>query len=217
MKRAIVYMFCLAALTAAGAARAEAGYQLYEAPTPVATPVPDDTKWFAFHKPYWSFGIKGGGSLPLGDLAAYNGGGSAYGADIIYQGTRTVGTDFFFLSSSQPYKNSAAVTNFNNLMLGVRILYEVSRVEALNAWVGGGAAYVLTQRNRQTGALPSTLNIEMENTNGIGLVFCAGASYLFTDSWAITGDCTVASVALAQGTADNIMLALPTLGLRYDF
>jgi hypothetical protein len=221
MKRAMATLLFLAGLSAGAAAKAEAGYQLYAAPTPTATPVPDDTKWFAFHKPYWSLGLKGGASQPLGDLAAYNGGGPSYGVDIIYQGTRTLGTDFFFLYSSQPYKVGGGATPFNNMQLGLRLLYEVSRVEALNAWVGAGAAYVLTQRTRQVLRQPVTdppaYDAEAQNTGGMGLVFCVGASYLFGDAWAITGDCTISNIALAGGTADNIMLALPTLGLRYDF
>lgn len=190
-------------------------------PSSSPTPIPTDAKWVAFFKPYWSLGLKGGAAVPLGELSTYNGSGGLGGADILYQGTRQIGTDFFFLYSTQPYKLGGGATPLNNTGIGVRLLYEVMHVEALNAWVGAGGGYFLTQRTRQVlvepVTTPPTYKAADQNSGGLGLVFCFGTSYRMTRSLALTLDVSVANVALAGGTADNIALGLPSIGLRYDF
>lgn len=182
---------------------------------------PADAKWFAFYKPYWSLGIKGGAALPLGDLATFNGSGSSFGADVIYQGTRTVGTDLFVSYASQPYKLGGGASPLNTLGFGIKVIYEVMHVEALNAFIGAGAGYYSVQRTKQVLVQPVTTPVqytaESQSTGGLGLLFCFGSSYLMTRSLAITVDVNVANIALAGGTADSITIALPSAGLRYDF
>jgi hypothetical protein len=182
---------------------------------------PADAKWFALYKPYWSLGIKGGAALPLGDLATYNGSGSNFGADVIYQGTRTVGTDLFFSYSSQPYKLGGGASPLNAMGFGAKLIYEAMHVEALNAFIGAGAGYFLVQRTKQVLVQPVTTPVqytsEGQSTGGLGLLFCFGSSYLMTRSIAITVDVNVASIALSGGTADSIGIAMPSAGLRYDF
>lgn len=207
MKRAAIIAI-LALLSTAASAAEPAG-------------VPADAKWFAMYKPYWSVGLKGGAALPLGDLATYNGSGSSFGADVIYQGNRTVGTDFFVSYSSQPYKLGGGASPLNNLGFGIKLLYEVMHVEALNAWVGAGAGYYLTQRTRQVLVQPVTTPVqytaETQSTSGLGLLFCFGTSYLMTRSLALTVDVNVVNVALSGGTADSVTVGMPAGGLRYDF
>jgi hypothetical protein len=211
----------LAFLAVSPGLRAASPYDTYEAPVATPTPVPADTQWFAFHKPYWSLGLKGGGALPLGNLSTYNGTGPSAGLDLIYQGTRKLGTDFFALYSTQPYKLGGGASPLNNLALGLKLLYEVTQVEALNAWVGAGAAYVLTQRTQQVLRQPVTTPVQydptVQNTGGLGLLFCFGSSFLMTDHVALTMELNVINVALAGGTGDSVLLGLPQAGLRYDF
>jgi hypothetical protein len=180
-----------------------------------------DAKWFAFYKPRWSVDLKGGGALPLGDLATYNSTGSSVGADLIYQGTRSVGTDLFISYSSQPYKLGGGASPLNNLGFGLKLLYEVMRVEDLNAWIGAGAGYYLTQRTRQVLVTPVTTPVQYtadsQSTGGLGLLFCFGTSYNMSRHVAITLDVSLVNIALSGGTADSITLGLPTAGLRYDF
>jgi hypothetical protein len=182
---------------------------------------PADAKWFAMYKPYWSLGLKGGAALPLGDLATYNGTGSSFGADIIYQGTRTVGTDLFFSYASQPYKLGGGASPLNSMGFGAKLIYEAMHVEALNAFIGAGAGYFLVQRTKQVLVQPVTTPVqytsEGQSTGGLGLLFCFGSSYLVTRSIAVTIDVNVASIALSGGTADSIGIAMPSAGLRYDF
>lgn len=190
-------------------------------PSPTPTPIPADAKWFAFHKPYWSLGLKGGAALPLGELSTYNGTGGYGAVDVIYQGTRELGTDFFVSYSTQPYKVGGGASNLNNIGFGVKLLYQVMQVEALNAWVGAGAGYYLTQRTRQVlkqpVVSPPQYTAEAQNTGGLGLGFCFGTSYLMTENLALTLDLNLVNVSLAGGTADSITLGHPALGFRYDF
>jgi hypothetical protein len=180
-----------------------------------------DAKWFAFHKPYWALGIKGGAALPLGELATYNGAGGSFGATLTYQGTREVGTDFFVTYSTQPYKLGGGATPLNNVGLGVRLAYELMRVEALSAWVGAGGGYYMTQRTRQVLKQPVSTPVQYEaqaqDSSGLGLSFSFGASYLMTRALALTLDVSLLNIALAGGTADSIMIGMPSAGLRYDF
>lgn len=210
MTRSLLATLCLVA--AAGAAWGAPA----QAPRP-GKPV----KWFALHKPYWSLGLKGGASLPLGELALYNGAGGSFGASLIYQGTRQVGTDFFVTYSSQPYKLGGGATPLNNTGVGVRLIYEVMRVEALNAWVGAGGGYYFTQRTRQVLKQPLTTPLqyaaEAQVAGGLGLAFGFGSSYRVTSALAVTLDVNLLNIALAGGTADSIALGIPSLGLRYDF
>lgn len=210
----------IALLALAGSLSAASPYD-QPTPEPTPTPIPADSKWFAFHKPYWSLGMKGGGALPLGELSTYNGTGPFGGVDLIYQGTRDLGTNFFFSYSSQPYKLGGGATPLNNIGLGVRLLYQVMQVEALNAWIGAGGGYYITQRTRQVLVQPVTTPVkyaaEQQNTGGLGLSFCFGTSYLITDNLAFTIDLSVVNIALAGGTADSVSIGTPALGLRYDF
>lgn len=221
MKRTAFLGTLAMALMVGLTASLQAAYAAEVAPSPSPTPIPADAKWVAFFKPYWSLGLKAGAALPLGELSTYNGSGGLGGADLLYQGTRQVGTDFFFLYSTQPYKVGGGATPLNNTGIGVRLLYEVMRVEALNAWVGAGGGYFLTQRTRQVLVEPVTTppsyQAAGQNSGGFGLVFCFGTSYMMTRTLALTLDVSLANVALAGGTADNIALGLPSIGLRYDF
>lgn len=189
-------------------------------PAASAKPEPEPRR-LALHHPYWSAGLRLGGAMPLGDLAIYNGAGPSAGLDLAYQGTAEVATAFYLAYSTQPYKLGGQATPLNTLGLGVRLMYELTRVEAVNAWVGAGGGYYLVQRTRQNLKQPVVIPLQYEagaeSTGGLGLGLWAGSAYQWSPSLALTLELGLVSIGLAGGTADTVTLGLPALGLRYDF
>ena len=198
-------------------------YKPYVAPAPAPTPNDASVKTttVSFYKPRWGLGLQGGGAVPLGDLTLYNTSGGAGSFSLLYLPTETITVDVFASYSTQPYKFGGGASALNMMGGGMKLEFELMRVEALSAFAGAGAGYLAVQRTQQVmvGSLAGlpVYAATTQNTGGIALLFCFGIGYDFSSHWGLLLDLNVINVSLGGGTSDSLMIAQPNVGLKYTF
>lgn len=195
-----------------------------ETPTPVPTPtpfveMPGRARGVQLIDPSWAVALKLGGVLPLGDLAQYNQSGAAVGLDAYYHANADYSVDVFTNYSSQGYKLGGGQP-LTNLGLGAKLLYNLANIDGITWYAGGGLAAYYTQRTHQVLQVPVLNNTPVydpsnESTFGFGVLATLGGRYEFPSGWGLLLELNLATVNLAGGTSDNLLLAEPLLGLSY--
>jgi hypothetical protein len=195
-----------------------------ETPTPLPTPtpfveMPGRAKGVQLMDPSWALAVKLGGVLPLGDLAQYNQSGAAVGLDAYYHANADYSVDIFTNYSSQAYKLGGGQP-LTNVGLGAKLLYNLANIDGITWYAGGGLAAYYTQRTRQVLQVPVLNNTPLydpsnESTFGFGVLATLGGRYEFPSGWGLLLELNFATVNLAGGTSDNLLLAEPLLGLSY--
>ena len=195
-----------------------------QTPTPVATPtpyaeLPGRVKGVQLIDPSWALALKLGGVLPLGDLAQYNQSGAAVGLDVYYHANADYSVDLFSTYSSQGYKLGGGQP-LTNIGLGAKLLYNLANVDGITWYAGGGLAAYYTQRTHQILETPVLNNTPVydptdESTFGFGVLATLGGRYEFPSGWGLLLELNLATVNLAGGTSDNLLLAEPLAGLSY--
>jgi hypothetical protein len=201
----------------------ESVYKPYVAPTPAPTPVDPSVKvaTLSFYKPRWGLSLQGGGAIPLGDLTLYNTSGPAGGFSVLYLPTESMTFGVFAHYSSQGYKLGGGASPLNMMGGGLKLNFEIMRVEALSAFVGAGAGYYAVQRTQQV-MVGSSAGVPLyspasQSTGGIALIFGFGIGYDFNRHWGLVLDLNVENLSLGGGTSDSLMIAQPNIGLKYIF
>lgn len=206
-------------------------YKAYVAPTPAPTPADPSVKVakLSFYKPRWGLSLKGGGAVPLGDLTLYNTSGPAAGLSLLYLPTESMTVDLFTHYSSQGYKFGGGASALTIAGGGIKLAWEIMRVEALSAFAGAGAGYMAVQRTQQV-PVTDSLGVQLkdaggnlvwspttQSTGGIALLFCFGIGYDFNRHWGLVLDLNVMNLSLGGGTSDSLMIAQPAIGLKALF
>jgi hypothetical protein len=173
-------------------------------------------------QPRWSTELKAGAALPLGNLSSYAQPGPVLSLDGIYQASSDFDLDVFLTYSSQAYSVAWGAQALNNLGLGLKLLYHLGEQNGVRWYAGAGLAAYDDQRSLEVVHQPviggvATYDPSPSSSVGLGVLGTLGGRYAFNPHLSLAAELNLVSISLAGGTADNLLLAEPLLGLNYLF
>jgi hypothetical protein len=192
------------------------------APTPRPTPTPladlkGPSSLVRLADPSWGWAFKAGGVVPLGDLAQFNQPGPAGALDLYYHLSADVSVDGFLGYSTQGYKLGGGAQPLSNTGLGAKLLYNLSLVDDVTWYAGGGVGLYYNQRTKQivrpvVSNAPPIYDPVPDSSLGLGILGVMGGRYANSAGWGIVVELNVVNINLAGGTSDSLLLAQPMLG-----
>jgi hypothetical protein len=222
--------------TAQPAAALPGVYQAYTppptaVPTPAAAPAAAERAMrISLHKDTMSLDLRGGGAVPLGDMAKVSNAGWSAGGELVYGASELVQVAFFVDYASIPYKLTTAAKPQTSLGIGLKALVDFFPKSKFLLGISGGLGYF--NENYATSPVrldalgqpvvdPAT-NEALHDTvykagGGMGFELGAMLGMKFTPHFATVVRLDAVQVSLSGGTGDTPQFLMPTLNLLYTF